>query len=102
MNNSTDSADQKPAKEKADDRLHPTAGSPSSIPGAAWHDEYLKASDRAIQMERERNNAIVAASKLAHCLRCHRHDMLAGEDITWEKRDDEALAEYAALYQENS
>lgn len=36
------------------------AGSPSSIPGAAWHDEYLKASDRAIRMERERDAAIAA------------------------------------------
>ncbi len=37
-----------------------TPCSPSSIPGAAWHDEYLKASDRAIRMERERDRLRVA------------------------------------------
>lgn len=40
------------------------SGSPSSIPGAAWHDEYLKAADRAIRREMERDNALEIIRRL--------------------------------------
>ena len=35
--------------------------------------------------------------KLAHCLRCHKHDMLTGEPITWEDRDEQVLKEYSRI-----
>ncbi len=63
--------------------------------GALAHE--IRRAQTMEKLERERNAAKAVMDKLAHCLRCHRHDMLAGEDITWEKRDDESLAEYAAL-----
>jgi len=50
--------------EESDGGLPSVAGSPSSIPGAAWHDEYLKAADRAIRMEMERNNALEIIRRL--------------------------------------